>query len=171
MTTRARAPAAAVRHGAVGVGVGRTRPQTPLQGTRSSTPPLLIAARLAPPGAAAECQRPLLPSARPRGALLPTQTSQLPLPPAGPPAPPPSEHSAIEYKYVVRNPDGNAATWKPGSNYRLSLSSLLPVLASTAQRALGAVGVRDSWCARGPRRRRARRRRPCRVAAGANKRA
>lgn len=73
MTTRARAPAAAVRHGAVGVGVGRTRPQTPLQGTRSSTPPLLIAARLAPPGAAAECQRPLLPSARPRGALLPTR--------------------------------------------------------------------------------------------------
>jgi len=47
---------------------------------------------------------------------------------------------------VIRDPDGSACTWKPGSNYRLSLASLSPVLASAARHSLvGGVAVRDAW--------------------------
>lgn len=55
-------------------------------------------------------------------------------------------HLEMEYKYVIRDPDGSACTWKPGSNYRLSLASLSPVLASAARHSLvGGVAVRDAW--------------------------
>lgn len=53
----------------------------------------------------------------------------------------------FEYKYVVRNPDGNVCLWKPGSNYQFSLAALAPVLASRGARAsrVGGVAVRDAW--------------------------
>jgi hypothetical protein len=61
-------------------------------------------------------------------------------------SPSPQSHTAeVEYKYVVRNPDGEAAAWKPGSNYRLSLASLAPVLVGAARRVIGGVSVRDAW--------------------------
>ncbi|GBF93653.1 hypothetical protein Rsub_06756 [Raphidocelis subcapitata] len=60
----------------------------------------------------------------------------------------------MEYKYVIRNPGGDCALWQPGSNFTLSLSSLLPVVApgggrggavAAAAPAPAGVAVRDAW--------------------------
>ncbi|GBF93228.1 20S proteasome subunit beta [Raphidocelis subcapitata] len=47
----------------------------------------------------------------------------------------------LEYKYVVRNPDGGIAAWKPGSNFRVRVG------ADTGRAAPlpGGVAVRDAW--------------------------
>ncbi len=47
----------------------------------------------------------------------------------------------LEYKYVVRDPDGGVVCWKPGSNYELRVPVLLE-----AERAIAeGVRVRDAW--------------------------
>lgn len=51
----------------------------------------------------------------------------------------PSESLELEYKYVVRNSDRTAASWTPGTNYKLAVPA-------NGQAASGArVVVKDSW--------------------------
>lgn len=35
-----------------------------------------------------------------------------------------SRHDLLEYKYVIRNPDGEVVAWKPGPNYHLTVHQL-----------------------------------------------
>ena len=45
----------------------------------------------------------------------------------------------MEYKYVIRGPDGHV-TWKPGSNYNIALPG-----ADSAKWLQIAVAIRDAW--------------------------
>jgi hypothetical protein len=45
-----------------------------------------------------------------------------------------SRYDHLEYKYVIRNPDGEVVAWKPGANCQLELQEAKQ------------VEVSDSWC-------------------------
>lgn len=60
----------------------------------------------------------------------------------------PGPHVELEYKYVIRQPDGSVCHWKPGENCSFSLSSVAPLVlskAATRGSRVGGVAVRDVW--------------------------
>lgn len=47
----------------------------------------------------------------------------------------------LEYKYVIKNPDGGILCWKPGSNYQLRV----PVFLEQDKAVTDGVWVKDAW--------------------------
>lgn len=52
-------------------------------------------------------------------------------------------HLELEYKYVIRDPDGGVSLWKPGSNFKLDVA--LDGAAAAPGAAPGGLAVCDAW--------------------------